>query len=88
MSTLQQRDVIKTFQDLNESIVPSGFQFKKLDNCIIYPFSFHRTKFLKILESIKVDSDLYEKLQYNGMTLPLRQWFVQGDNATMENEIT
>ena len=87
LSTLQQRDVIKTFQDLNESIAPSGFQFKKLNNCIIYPFSFDGTKFLKILESIKVDGDLYEKLQYNGMTLPLPQWFVQGDNATMENEV-
>ena len=28
LSTFQQRDVIRTFQDLNESIAPAGFQFK------------------------------------------------------------
>ena len=28
LSTCQQRDVIRTFQDLNESIAPAGFQFK------------------------------------------------------------
>ena len=32
--------------------------------------------FAKILESIKVN-DLYLQLQYNGMPLPLRQWFVK-----------
>ena len=34
LSTYQQRDVIRTFQDLNESIAPVGFQFKELYNCI------------------------------------------------------
>ena len=28
LSTFQQRDVIRTFQDLNESIAPASFQFK------------------------------------------------------------
>ena len=28
LPTYQQRDVIRTFQDLNESIAPVGFQFK------------------------------------------------------------
>ena len=28
LSTSQQRDVIRTFQDLDESIAPAGFQFK------------------------------------------------------------
>ena len=85
LSTYQQRDVIRTFQDLNESIAPAGFQFKELDNCIIYPFSFDGTKFLKILESIKLDDDLHVKLQYNGMPLTLPQWFVQGHNVTLKN---
>ena len=44
-------DIIRTFEDLNESIAPAGFQFKELDNCIIYPFSFDESKFPKILES-------------------------------------
>ena len=29
------RDIIRTFRDLNESIAPAGYQFKELDNCII-----------------------------------------------------
>ena len=86
LSTFQQRDVIRTFQDLNESIAPAGFQFKELDNCIMYLFGFDGTKFSKILESIKVDDDLHVKLQYNGKSLPLPQWFVQGHNATMKKE--
>ena len=87
LSTFQQRDVIRTFQDLNESIAPAGFQFKELDNCIIYPFSFDGTKFLKILESIKLDDDLHLESRYNGMPLPLPQWFVQGHKATMKKEV-
>ena len=87
LSTYQQRDVIRTFQDLNESIAPAGFQFKELDNCIIYPFSFEGTKFMKILESIKLDDDLHVRLQYNDMLLTLPQWFVQGQNVTIKKEV-
>ena len=87
MSTFQQSGIIRTFQVLNESITSAGFQFKELDNCIIYPFSFDGTKFLKILESFKLDDDLHVKLQYNGMPLPLPQCFVQGHNATTKNEV-
>ena len=61
----------------------AGFQFKKLDNCAL---DFHlvfdkEAKLAKILESIRVDDDLHVQLQYNGMPLPLPQWFVQGHNA-------
>ena len=42
------------------------------------------TKFRKILESIKANDDLHVQLQYNGMPLPLPQWFVQGHNATLK----
>ena len=80
MSTFQQRNIIRTFQDLSKSITPAGFQFKELDNCVLY-FDLifdDETKFAKILESIKVDDDLHVHLQYNGMPLPLPQWFVQG----------
>ena len=87
LSTFQQRDVIRTFQDLNESIAPAGFQFKELDNCIIFPFSFEGTKFMKILESIKLDDDLHVRLQYNDMLLTLPQWFVQGQNVTIKKEV-
>ena len=87
MSTFQQRNIIRTFQDLNKSITPAGFQFKELDNCVLY-FDLifdNETKFAKILESIKVDDGLHVHLQYNDMPLPLPHaisvtWFVQGHN--------
>ena len=41
-------------------------------------------KFPKTLESIKVDSDLHVQLQYNGLPVPLPQWFVQGHNARLK----
>ena len=83
LPTFQQRDMIRTFQDLNESVAPAGFPFKGF----IYPFTFDGTKFPKILGSIKVDDDIQVKFQYNGMPLPLPQWFVEGDNVTMRKEV-
>ena len=86
MSIFQQRDVIRTFQDLNEFIAPAGFQFKEIDDCILYfrlVFD-DETKFPKILESIKVDHDLYVQLQYNAMSLPLPQFFVQVYNVALK----
>ena len=79
-------NVSRTFQDLNESIAPADFHLKELNNCVLY---FHLvfddgTKFPKLLESIKVDDDLNVQLKYNGMPLPLPQWFVQGHNATLK----
>ena len=81
LSTFQQRDIIRTFQELNQSNAPAGFQFKELDK--LY-YMDDGTKFPKILESIKVDDDLHVQLQYNSMPLPLPLWFVQGHNATLE----
>ena len=85
-------DKLSIFQqrDLNESIAPVDFQFEELDSCIIYPFTFDGTKFLKILEFNRfnrLDDDLHVKTQCNGMLLPLPQWFVQGHYATMKNEV-
>ena len=85
-------DELPIFQqrDLNESIAPAGFQFKELDSCILYPFPFDGTKFLKMLEFNRfnrLDDDLHVKMQCNGMLLPLPQWFVQGHYATMKNEV-
>ena len=60
----------------------TGFHFKEFNNCVLY---FHlvfdvEAKLAKKLESIRVDGDLHVQLQYNGMPLPLPQWFVQGHN--------
>ena len=68
---------------MNETAASDGFQFKKCnDYALFYNLVFDKkTKFTKILESIKVDSDLQVQLQYNGIPEPLPQWFVQGHNA-------
>ena len=57
--------------------------FKELDNFVL---CFHlvfndKAKFAKILEFLRADDDLHVQIQYNGMPLPLPQWFVQGHNA-------
>ena len=56
------------------------FQFNELDNCVL---NFHlvfddEAKIAKILKSIRVNADLRVQLQYNGLPLPLSQWFVEG----------
>ena len=53
----------------------------------MYPFIFDRTKFPKILESIKVVDNLHVKLRYNGQPRPLPKWFIQGHNVTMKKEV-
>ena len=58
--------MIRISQDLKESITLAGFQFHKLDNCMLY---FHlvfddEAKFPNISELIKVNHDLYVQLQY------------------------
>ena len=71
---------------MNKTTAPDGVQFKKSnDHALFYNLVFDKeTKFPKILESIKVDSDLHVQLQYNGIPVPLPQWFVQGHNARLK----
>ena len=73
-------DTVKTLDDLNETTTLAGFQFKRWDDhALLYNLVFDKeTKFPKILQSIKVDSDLHIQLQYNGISVPLPQWFLQG----------
>ena len=77
LSTFQQRNIIRAFQDLNKSIASAGFQFKELDNCVLYFYLVFddETKFPEILESIKVDDDLHVQLQHSDMPLPLLSLF-------------
>ena len=86
MDTLRERDTITSLADLNETTAPDGFQFKKSnDHALFYNLVFDKeTKFPKILESIKVDSDLHVQLQNNGIPVPLPQWFAQGHNARLK----
>ena len=86
MDSFRERDTITSLADLNETTAPDGFQFKKSnDHALFYNLVFDKeTKFPKILESIKVDSDLHVQLQYNGIPITLQQWFVQGHIARLE----
>ena len=90
MDTFHERDTITTLVDLNETTAPDGFQFKKSnDHALFYNLVFdEETKFPKILESIKVDSNLHVQLQYNGIPVPLPQWFVKGHNAQLKKVST
>ena len=86
MDSFRERDMIKTLADLNETTAPDGFQFKKSnDHALLYNLVFDKeTKFPKILESIQVNLDLHVQLQYNGISVPLPQWFVQRHNAQLK----
>ena len=86
MDSFRERDAITSLADLNETTTPDGFQFKKSnDHALFYNLVFNKeTKFPKILEPIKVDSDLHVELQYNGIPVPLLQWLVQGHNARLK----
>ena len=57
----------------------AGFQFKELDNCVLYfHLIFYDEAILaKISESIRVDDELHVQLQYNGMPIPLPHWYSQ-----------
>ena len=87
MDTFCKKHTITSLANLNETTAPDGFQFKKSNNhALFYNLVFDKeTKFPKILESIKVDSGLHVQLQYNGIPVPLPQWFVQGHNAQLKN---
>ena len=78
LSEFKKKDTI-TFNDLDSSTAPVGFQYNKFDICVLY-FNLvydDESRFPKILESIKIDNDLHVQLQYHGIYLPLPQWFVQ-----------
>ena len=83
MDNFRERSTNTSLVDLNETAAPDGVQFKKSnDHPMFYNLAFDKeTKFPKILESIKVDSGFHVQLQYNGIPVPLPQWFVQGHSA-------
>ena len=61
MDSFCEKDTITRLADLNQTTPPDGFQFKKSNNhAPFYNLVFDKeTKLPKILESIKVDSDLH-----------------------------
>ena len=71
--------------DLDESKAPAGFEFRRFDDrFLFYKLVFdEHTNFTNVLESIKIDTNLYVQLQYNGVHIPLFKWFVQAHNAQL-----
>ena len=86
MDTFRKRDTITVLANLNETTAPDGFQFKKSnDHSLCYNLVFaEETKFPKILETIKVDSNLHVQLEYDGIPVLLPQWFEQGHNTRLK----
>ena len=86
MDSVREKDTITSLANLNETAAPDGLQFKiSNDHALFYNLVFDKeTKFPKIQELIKVDSDLHVQLQYNDIPVPLLQWFVQGHNARLK----
>ena len=78
--------MITNFQMLGEEHCPPGFQTNKNEECIVYyrlEFD-HETNFPRIFESIRIDhTELHVQLQYNGIKVPLPDWFVVGRNAKL-----
>ena len=83
MHTFRERDNITSLTSLNETTALDGFQFKKFnDHALFCNLVFdEENKFPEILESIKVDSILHVQLQYNGIPVPLPQWFAEAHNT-------
>lgn len=78
------KDNIQSLDDLSEAYAPSGFQFKRFeDEVLFFNMTFDDEHFPSILETIKIDRELHVQLQYNGMPLPLPRWFVHGHNARL-----
>ena len=77
--------MIQSFEMLCEEHAPVDFQTKKDNNCIVwYWLDFDdKTKFPRVFESIRIDTDLHVQLQYNGIKVPLPDWFVIGKNAKL-----
>ena len=78
-------DMIHDFETLGEEHAPPGFQTRKDDDCIVY---YHlkfdeKTKFPRVFESIRIDTELHVQLQYNGTKVPLPDWFHVGRNAKL-----
>ena len=66
---------------------PEGFTCGKSNDCLLfYQSEFdEETQFLKLLESIKVDSDLHVQLQYNAEPIPLPLWFIECCNPKLSH---
>ena len=77
------KDVIDSFDVLDENHAPEGFQCAKSADSIVFYHLVFNDGLPNILETIKVNKDLRVQLQYNGSTVPLPIWFTHGRNGLL-----
>ena len=79
------QDLVQNFSALGEEHAPTGFLTRKSEDCIVYyRLEFDdTTNFPHIFESIRIDNELHVQLQYNGIRVPLPDWFIVGRNAKL-----
>lgn len=85
LQDFNKQDIIHDFSKLGADQAPPGFLTRKADDCIIYyrlEFD-EKTNFPHVFESIRIDTEFHVQLQYNGIKVPLPDWFVVGKSAKL-----
>ena len=70
-------DRISNFEDLNESLCPTGYQLKKDENEVIF-YKIEPHSIPQVSETIVVDKMLHVKLFSVASPIPLPEWFQKG----------
>ena len=88
LNEFNKKDILHEFKDLGEEHAPAGFLTRKAPDCIVF-FRLEydeKTNFPQVFESIRIDDQLHVQLQYNGIRVPLPDWFVVGRNAKLNRK--
>ena len=87
LSSFKENDSITSFDNLNASFSPPGYEFKKTEDSVIYyKLEFDSvTSFPKVFGSIRIDRDRHVQLQCNGNPFPLPLWFTIGTDAKLNS---
>ena len=85
--TFLMRDRISSFDDMNDSLAPLGYQCNKYnDHIVFYRMQVSELGAPEIIECIRVDRDMHVKLFYKGSPLPLPTWFCHGTNCKLTHK--
>ena len=81
-------DRISNFEDLNESLCPTGYQLKKHENeTIFYEIEPHLVLSIpQVSETIVVDKMLHVKLFSVASPIPLPEWFRRGSDCYLRQK--
>ena len=80
-------DVIKNFSEINESLCPSGYSFQQYDDrAFLFKLTNSHILIPKVAGCIHIDSELQVKLFYKRCSVPLLQWFRQGQDCLLSRK--